>query len=103
MVAFLAILLAAGMRAAPGVLIDPLHDEFGWSKGTVGVALFINLVLYGLTGPFAAALMGRYGLRGVVTVALGLIALGGGLAAYATQPWHLWLLWGWRSASVPGA
>ncbi|MFC7715574.1 hypothetical protein [Nonomuraea recticatena] len=32
-VAFVAILGAAGFRATPGVLITPLHEEFGWSTG----------------------------------------------------------------------
>ena len=49
----------------PGVLIDPLHDEFGWSRGTIGIVVSVNLVLFGLIGPFAAALMNRYGLRRV--------------------------------------
>ena len=35
-VAFFTLLAAAGFRSTPGVLIDPLHDEFGWSRGTVG-------------------------------------------------------------------
>ena len=32
-VAFVALVGAAGFRATPGVLIDPLQDEFGWSRG----------------------------------------------------------------------
>ena len=32
-VAFVALIGAAGFRATPGVLIDPLHEEFGWSRG----------------------------------------------------------------------
>ena len=51
----------------PGVLIEPLHDEFGWSHGLIGSAVSLNLTLYGLTSPFAAALMDRFGVRPVVT------------------------------------
>ena len=54
-VAFLALLSAAGFRAAPGALMVPLHDEFGWSTSVMSLAVSINLVLYGLTAPFAAA------------------------------------------------
>ena len=32
-VAFVALIGAAGFRAAPGVLIVPLEAEFGWSRG----------------------------------------------------------------------
>ena len=67
-VAFVALVGAAGFRATPGVLIDPLHDEFGWSLGTISAAVSVNLVLYGLTAPFAAALMDRFGIRRVVAV-----------------------------------
>ena len=78
-VAFVALLGAAGFRAAPGVLMVPLQDEFGWSRGTLSLAVGVNLVLFGLTAPFAAALMDRFGIRRVTTCALLLIALGSGL------------------------
>ncbi|MEV0588724.1 MFS transporter [Nonomuraea sp. NPDC050310] len=93
-VAFVAILGAAGFRATPGVLITPLENEFGWSKGTISLAVSINLMLYGLTAPFAAALMDRFGMRRVVTLALLLVAAGSGLTVLMTASWQLLLLWG---------
>ncbi|MEW9553068.1 MFS transporter [Nonomuraea sp. NPDC050783] len=93
-VAFVAILGAAGFRATPGVLITPLRAEFGWSTGTISLAVSVNLVLYGLTAPFAAALMDRFGMRRVVALALLLIAAGSGLTVLMTASWHLLLFWG---------
>jgi predicted MFS family arabinose efflux permease len=93
-VAFVAILGAAGFRATPGVLITPLQEEFGWSAGTISSAVSINLVLYGLTAPFAAALMDRFGMRRVVAAALLLIAAGSGLTVLMTASWQLLLFWG---------
>jgi MFS family permease len=93
-VAFVALLCAAGFRAAPGVLMVPLQDEFGWSRGVVSTAVGVNLVLFGLTAPFAAALMERFGVRAVTSVALGLIAAGSGLSIEVTASWQLVLLWG---------
>ena len=55
----------------PGVLMDPLHMEFGWSHGTIGSAMSVNMMLFGLISPFAAALMDRFGIRPVVTVGAG--------------------------------
>jgi hypothetical protein len=52
-VAFVALVGAAGFRATPSVMLRPLHDEFGWSLGTISAAVSVNLVLYGLTAPFA--------------------------------------------------
>jgi MFS family permease len=93
-VAFVALLCAAGFRAAPGVLMVPLQEEFGWSRGVVSLAVGINLVLFGLTAPFAAALMERFGVRAVTCAALGLIATGSGLAVGVTASWQLIVFWG---------
>ncbi|WP_329337927.1 MFS transporter [Streptomyces sp. NBC_00663] len=93
-VAFVTIIGAAAFRSLPGLLIDPLHQDFGWSRGTISAAVSINLALYGLTAPFAAALMDRFGIRRVVAVALTVIALGSGLTVWMTAAWQLMLCWG---------
>ena len=93
-VSFVAILGAAGFRSVPGVMMNPLHHEFGWSHGTVGLAMSVNMMLFGLTAPFAAALMDRFGVRPVLTAALLLIASGSALSVTMTASWHLVLLWG---------
>jgi MFS family permease len=93
-VAGISIIGAAGFRATPGVLITPLQEEFGWSRGTISVAVSVNLVLFGLTAPFAAALMDRLGVRRVVASALLLVAAGSGLTVFMKQSWQLVMLWG---------
>lgn len=93
-VSFVILIGAAGFRAVPSVLIDPLHAEFGWSRATIASAVSINLVLFGLFSPFAAALMDRLGMRTVVTGALLLVATGSGLTVLMTASWQLMLCWG---------
>ncbi|GAA3201981.1 MFS transporter [Actinocorallia longicatena] len=93
-VALVAIVGAAGFRATPGVMIDPLQQEFGWSKGTISLAVSVNLMLFGLTAPFAAALMDRFGMRRVVSAALLLVAAGSGLTVWMTASWQLVATWG---------
>jgi MFS family permease len=93
-VSFVAILGAAGFRSVPGVMMNPLHHEFGWSHGTVGLAMSVNMTLFGLTAPFAAALMDRLGVRPVLSAALALIASGSALSVFMTASWQLVLLWG---------
>lgn len=85
---------AAGFRATPSVLIVPLQHEFGWNRAVISVAVSINLILFGLTGPFAAALMERFGLRVVTVGALITIAAGALATTVMTSPWELYLLWG---------
>ncbi|GGC96714.1 MFS transporter [Tersicoccus solisilvae] len=93
-VAFVALFAAAGFRAAPGALMVPLHDEFGWSTSVMSLAVAVNLLLYGLVSPFAAALMDRFGLRRVVSTALTLVALGAGGSVLMTASWQLLVFWG---------
>lgn len=93
-VGFVALLGAAAFRSVPSVLIEPLHTEFGWSHGTISTAVSLNMLLYGLISPFAAALMDRFGIRRVVCSALVLIAAGSGLTIFMTQAWQLVATWG---------
>src|ERR1051325_7885184 len=93
-VTFVALLGAAGFRATPSILIVPLQNEFGWNRAIISVAVSINLILFGLTGPFAAALMERFGLRVVTVGALITIAAGALATTVMTSPWELYLLWG---------
>ena len=93
-VAFVTLLAASGFRSTPGVLIVPLEDDFGWSRSTIGFAVGVNLMLFGLTGPFAAAAMQRFGVRRVVLLALVLVSVGSGLTVFMTASWQLIVLWG---------
>jgi MFS family permease len=102
-VAFLALLGAAGFRGAPGALLVPLHHEFGWSTSVMSLAVSINLVLYGLVAPFAAALMDRLGMRRVVSAALSLVALGAGGSIFMTASWQLLVFWGLLIGTGTGA
>src|SRR5437588_8888311 len=93
-VTFIALMGAAGFRSTPGILIVPLEHEFGWNRAVISVAVSINLILFGLTGPFAAALMDRFGLRAVTVGALITVATGALLTTVMNAPWQLYLLWG---------
>ncbi len=93
-VSFVTLVGSAAFRSVPGVLMDPLHMEFGWSHATIGFAVSVNMMLFGLISPFAAALMDRFGIRPVVTCALLLVALGSGLTVFMTAAWQLVLCWG---------
>lgn len=92
-VVFLTLLAASGFRSTPGVLLVPLERD-GFSRDTVSLAVSVNLLLFGFTGPFAAAAMQRFGVRRVVLGALVLVAAGSGLTVLISRPWHLVLLWG---------
>lgn len=91
---FLTMLATAGAMGSAGVMIEPLQKEFGWSTADISFAFAVRLVLFGLMGPFAAAFMNQFGIRRVVGVALGLIAVGLIGSCFMTEIWQLVLLWG---------
>ena len=98
-----ALVAAAGFRSSTGALLEPLERDFGWSRATTSGAVSLNLVVYGLTAPFAAALMERFGVRRVVSASLALVAAGSGLTLVMTAAWQLWLLWGFAVGIGTGA
>jgi sugar phosphate permease len=93
-VTFVAVVVTAGVRATPGVLIVPLEAEFHWSRATISFAVGVNLLLYGAIGPFAAAVMDRFGARRTMILALAAAAASVALTPAMREPWQLILLWG---------
>jgi len=89
-----ALVAAAAFRSSTGVLLEPIEAEFGWSRTVTSGAVSLNLVLYGLIAPFAAAFMERFGIRRTVATALVIVGAASALTLLMTQPWQLWLLWG---------
>ncbi len=93
-VTFLVLMVGAGVRAVPGVFVVPLETEFGWSRATISLAVGINIAIYGLMAPFAAATMDAFGVRRTMAVAVTMIGTGIGLTTLMTASWQLLLLWG---------
>jgi sugar phosphate permease len=93
-VTFAVLLIGAGVRSTPGVLMVPFENEFGWSRATISFAVAVSLGLYGVMGPFAAAFMERFGLRRTMVTALALLAIGVALTRFMRESWQLVLLWG---------
>ncbi len=93
-VMFVVILSSVGVRAAPGVLIVPLERAFGWNAGVISGAISLNILLFGLVGPFAAALIQVIGLKRTVLLSMALLVLGAGLSSFVTQIWQLYMTWG---------
>jgi sugar phosphate permease len=93
-ITFCTLLIGAGVRATPSVLIVPLERDFHWSRATISFAISVNLVLYGLIGPFAAELMNRFGVRRVIAGSLLVVSTAVALTTRMTASWQLVMLWG---------
>lgn len=102
-VTFVALLVAAALRSAPSVLILPLEAHFGWDRATISFAAAVGIFLYGLAGPFAAALMQTIGIRRTMIGGLVLMAASSLASLWMTQSWHYILSWGVISGVGSGA
>jgi predicted MFS family arabinose efflux permease len=102
-VTFVVMLVTAGIRATPSVMMVPLERSFGWTRTTISLALAINLALFGLMGPFAAAAMQRFGMRRTVMAALAVLAGAVALSSRMTAAWQMVLIWGVLVGGATGA
>jgi len=93
-ITFLTLIASAGTRSAPSVLIVPLEESFGWGRDEISLAIAVNVLLFGLVAPFAAALMERFGIKKVVMTALSVVGIGSALTIFIQKPWQLVALWG---------
>jgi sugar phosphate permease len=102
-VTFAILLVGAGVRATPGVLMVPLEMEFGWNRAAISFAVAINIALFGVIGPFAAAVMNRFGVRRVLLAALVIMSAAVAATTLMQAEWHLVLLWGVLVGTGTGA
>ena len=93
-VTFVTLLVGGATRASPALLIVPLENEFQWSRATISFAIGVNILLYGLIGPFAAAMMETFGVRRMMLSALAAIGAGIALTPLMQHSWQLVVLWG---------
>jgi len=101
-VTFLVLLAAAGTRATPSVMMVPLEHDLGWGRATISLAISVNIALYGLMGPFAAAAMQRFGIRPTLLTALVVMAAGVAVSSMMTAPWQMIMAWGVMVGSATG-
>lgn len=93
-VTFLVLLASAAFRSSLGVLLVPIEDDLGWTRTDTSIAVSLNLIVYGLAAPFAAALLERIGVRRTAVAALVLIAAGCSATTLMVAPWQLAAIWG---------
>lgn len=102
-ITFVALLVSAGLRSAPGVMMLPLEQHFGWDRATISAAAAIGIMLYGLVGPFAAALMLSFGIKRTMLAGLVLMSTATFASLWMSEPWQYVLSWGVFSGIGSGA
>jgi len=102
-VIFVSLLIAAGLRSAPAVMMVPLEDSLGWRRDVISFGAATGIFLYGLAGPFAAALMERIGLRRTLIGAFVLMSGSTALSLFMSEAWQFVVTWGVFSGVGSGA
>lgn len=74
--AFAVLFLIQGSRAIVGVTFKPIIDEFLWHRGSVSLAVFLNMTVFALMLPLAGKCYDRYGARRVIFASGILVAAG---------------------------
>ena len=91
---FLLMLIGGGARFAIGLTFKPMVDEFGWSRGELGLAVGLYMVVPAFATFMAGRMADRFRPRALL---IGGTVIGGvGIAAMSlvTQPWHALVLYG---------
>jgi predicted MFS family arabinose efflux permease len=91
---FLVLLVGGGARFAIGLTFKPMVDEFGWSRGQLGLAVGLYMLVSAVATFLAGRLADRFSPRALL---IGGTAVGGAgiaLMSLVSQPWHAMLLYG---------
>ena len=102
-VTFLVLLVSAGIRAAPGVLIKPLEGEFGWDRASISLAIAVSILAFGFGAPLSGGLIDRFGPRRVMLGGLVLVTAGLVPLIWMRELWQLHLFWGVLTGLGTGA
>ncbi|MQW30248.1 MFS transporter [Sinorhizobium meliloti] len=74
------IVSAGSYTTLAGLLTTDLVKQLGWSVTSIGPGIALNMILYGLTAPFAIYAMRRFGIANVANIALLMLVAGSGMA-----------------------
>lgn len=93
-ISFAAMAIAYGARNSFSVFYVVILDEFGWSRASTAGIFSLNVVVYGITAPFAGALVDRFGPKKVLLTGAIILALATVLCSMVNTIAHFYLLFG---------
>lgn len=93
-VTFLCLFIASALRSVPGIIMMSLEQEFAWNRETISGSISLNLLLFGLAGPFLGRLIDLYGAKSISVITLISSVLGAGGSIFMQESWQMYLFWG---------
>ncbi len=99
---FVILFLNGGGRLIFGVMVKPMAEEFGWSRGAISSAVFLNMAVYALATIVTGRLYDRFGPKWVIAGSTVLFSAGYTLMATMDSLWQFLLYYGIVSAAGLG-
>jgi sugar phosphate permease len=84
-------LSVGALQYAFGLFIEPLEQQFGWTRTEISTSLSFAAVA-GLSSPFIGRAMDRYGVRPILVLSLFVAGVAFGLRYFMTELWHWYAL-----------
>ena len=84
----------SGARYSFGVMFKPMIVEFGWSRGSISFAFFLNSALWALSLVFVGRVYDRFGPRWVIIVGTVFISAGYALISLIDSLWQFYICYG---------
>lgn len=75
------------------IFFDPLHDEFGWSRGQIAGALSTGTLLGAFMSPFVGRVLDKRGARGAMAFSALVMSVCLLILAFASQLWQFYVLY----------
>ncbi len=91
---FLILFFNTGARLSFGVMFKPMLAEFGWDRGTISSAFFLNMTVYALSLVIVGKLYDRYGPKWVIIISTLFLASGYALTSRIETLWQFYLCYG---------
>ena len=92
---------SGGSQYGFGMFVEPLEQEFGWTRTQINISLSIGLIS-GLLSPLIGWGVDKYGSRVIMTVSLVIVAASFFLRAGMTELWHWYALSALLAVGFPG-
>ncbi len=99
---FVILFLNSGGRYIIGVMVKPMAEEFGWSRGAISSAVFLNMAVYALATIVTGRLYDRFGPKWVIAGSTVLFSAGYALMTTMDSLWQFLLYYGIVSAAGLG-
>jgi len=91
---FVILFFNSGARVSFGVMFKPMIAEFGWNRGSISLAFFVNMAFYALSLTIAGRFYDRYGPKWVIVISTIFLSAGFTLISLVDSLWQFFVYYG---------